>query len=175
MCQAFLVEAMWNYDKYTPTLDDYLDNAWRSVSGVFILGHAYFLTSPNVTQEEMECLKNYHDLLKWSSMIFRLCNDLGTSTAEIERGETANSIRRYMTETGLLEELAREHIKSLVDEVWKKMNKYLVDDSPFAKTFIERAIDLARIAQCTYQYGDGHGAPDRRSKNRITVKSYSTL
>ncbi|KAK2987985.1 hypothetical protein RJ640_011248 [Escallonia rubra] len=168
MCQAFLVEAKWNYNKYTPTLDDYLDNAWRSVSGVVILGHVYFLTSRNVTQEEMECLQNNQDLLKWSSMIFRLCNDLGTSTAEIERGETANSIRCYMTETGLSEELAREHIKSLVDEAWKKMNKYLVDDSPFARTFIERAINLARIAQCTYQYGDGHGAPDTRSKNRIT-------
>ncbi|KAK3007773.1 hypothetical protein RJ639_014749, partial [Escallonia herrerae] len=148
MCQAFLVEAKWNHNKYTPTLDDYLDNAWRSVSGVVILGHAYFLTSRNVTQEEMDCLQNYHDLLKWSSMIFRLCNDLGTSTAEIERGETANSIRCYMTETGFSEELAREHIKSLVDEAWKKMNKYIVDDSPFPKTFIERAINLARIAQC---------------------------
>lgn len=48
------------------------------------------------------------------------------------------------------------------------MNKERVDDQhPFAQLFVETAFDLARIAQCTYQYGDGHGAPDGRAKKRV--------
>ena len=89
--------------------------------------------------------------------------------AELERGESANSISCYMHQTGVSEEDAREHMKILIDESWKKMNKVreMDSDSPFAKPFVETAINLARIAQCTYQYGDSHGAPDARSKKRV--------
>ncbi|CAK9178940.1 unnamed protein product [Ilex paraguariensis] len=167
LCQAFLVEAEWNYRKQTPTLEDYLENAWRSVSGNVILVHAYFLMSQNVTTEALEYLERHHDILKWSSMIFRLCNDLGTSTDELQRGETANSILCCMHQNGLSEKLAREHISNLISEAWKKLNKGRVDDSPFSKHYLETAMNLARISQCTYQYGDGHGAPDSRSKNRV--------
>lgn len=80
LCEAFLVEAKWNNEKHTPAFDEYLENAWRSVSGVVILVQAYFLMEQNITEEAMEDLGRYHDLLKWSSMIFRLCNDLGTSS-----------------------------------------------------------------------------------------------
>lgn len=72
-----------------------------------------------------------------------------------------------MSESGDSEELAREHIKTLIDEAWKKMNKIRVANSPFEDHFVDTAINLARIALCVYQYGDGHGAPDNRSKNRV--------
>ncbi|XP_058210690.1 tricyclene synthase EBOS, chloroplastic-like isoform X3 [Rhododendron vialii] len=88
--------------------------------------------------------------------------------AESERGESANSILCYMHETGVSEQEARKHISSLIEEAWKKMNKErVVADSPFEKPFIETAFNLARIAQCTYQNGDGHGAPDNKAKNRV--------
>ncbi|PON48548.1 Isoprenoid synthase domain containing protein [Parasponia andersonii] len=34
-------------------------------------------------------------------------------------------------------------------------------------TFVEISINLARIARCTYQRGDAHGAPYSRLKNRV--------
>ncbi|XP_019078772.1 (E)-beta-ocimene synthase isoform X1 [Vitis vinifera] len=169
LCKVFLVEAKWCHKEYTPTFEEYLENGWRSVSGAAILIHAYFLMSKNITKEALECLENDHELLRWPSTIFRLCNDLATSKAELERGESANSISCYMHQTGVSEEDAREHMKILIDESWKKMNKVreMDSDSPFAKPFVETAINLARIAQCTYQYGDSHGAPDARSKKRV--------
>lgn len=74
-----------------------------------------------------------------------------------------------MRQTGVSEEEAREHMRLLIDECWKKMNKVreMDYDSPFAEPFVETAFNLARIAQCTYQYGDSHGAPDARSKERV--------
>lgn len=73
-----------------------------------------------------------------------------------------------MRETGVSEEFARKNIRNLVEETWKKLNKDKTDeDSPFSKPFIETAINLARISECTYQNGDAHGAPDSRSKNRV--------
>ncbi|KAK1567074.1 hypothetical protein Q3G72_007768 [Acer saccharum] len=169
LCKAFLQEAKWCYNKYTPTFEEYLENGWRSVSGTVFLVHSYFLLSQNITKEALESLDKQHNLMRYSSIIFRLCNDLATSTAELERGETASSILCYMRETGVSEEVAREHIRTLIDETWMKMNKDVVvdDGHPFAEPFVETAINLARIAHCTYQYGDGHGAPDGRAKQNV--------
>ncbi|KAL2474213.1 terpene synthase 02 [Forsythia ovata] len=90
-----------------------------------------------------------------------------TKVAEIERGETANAISCYMHENGVSEEVAREYLTSLIDENWKMMNKELVSNFVFDKSFIEIAINLARIAQCHYQCGNAHSDPNDVSKNRV--------
>ncbi|KAI4334064.1 hypothetical protein L6164_018801 [Bauhinia variegata] len=167
MLKAFLQEAKWQRGKDLPSFKDYLDNAWVSVSGIVILVHAYFMLNHNITKEALESLQNRHDLFRIPSTIFRLCNDLGTSTAELERGESASSIVCYMQETGSTEEYAYKCIGGLLDETWKKMNKARGLDSPFTKAFEDSAINLGRISQCTYLNGDGHGAPDGTSQNRI--------
>ncbi|GJU41549.1 (E)-beta-ocimene synthase, chloroplastic-like protein [Tanacetum coccineum] len=60
-----------------------------------------------IKKEERVFLEEHHDLLKWSSMVFPLCNELATSSDETERGKTAKSITCYMHDTGLCEEVAR--------------------------------------------------------------------
>lgn len=74
-----------------------------------------------------------------------------------------------MNETGVSEDDACEHLKNLIEENWKKMNMVRAVDSssPFEKPFVEMVINLARIAQCTYQYGDSHSAPDDIAKKRV--------
>ena len=62
-----------------------------------------------------------------------------------------------MNDTGASENNAREHIKSLIDETWKKINTVEVENSIFPHVFIEIAKNLAKMGQCMYQYGDGHG------------------
>jgi hypothetical protein len=72
-----------------------------------------------------------------------------------------------MRDTGVSEEVAEKHIRNMIDKTWKKMNEERVVDSPFGEGLVVTAINLARIARCTYQYGDGHGAPDTKAKNRV--------
>jgi isoprene synthase len=66
-----------------PTFKDYLDNAWLSVSGAIALVHSYFFLNQEFTKQGLEGLEKYHDLLRWPSIIFRLCNDLSTSAVFI--------------------------------------------------------------------------------------------
>nr|BAS30551.1 isoprene synthase [Ficus virgata] len=168
MCKAFLQEKKWTQNEETPSFEDYLENGWRSSSGGVFLVNAYLLMSQDFTKQGLESLENYHNLLRWPSIIFRLANDLATSSAELERGETTNSISCIMSDTGLSEESARQHLTNLIEETWKQMNKDTMSgESPFTKPFMETAINLARIAQCQYQHGDGHGNPDTKSKNRV--------
>ncbi|CAI9759953.1 unnamed protein product [Fraxinus pennsylvanica] len=167
LCKLFLKEAQWSHSKHIPTFDEYLSMGWLSSSGPLLLVHAYFLMEKNITNEAIECLNCYPALLRYPSTIFRLSNDLSSSKAEIERGETTNAISCYIHENGVSEEVAREYIRSMIDENWKMMNKELVSNSIFSKSFIEIAINLARIAQCHYQYGNAHSDPNDITRNRV--------
>ncbi|CAH2057395.1 unnamed protein product [Thlaspi arvense] len=142
LCKAFLKEANWFYNECTPTLKDYLDNAWISSSGVVLLVHAYILLSQTTTNEGFKCLENNHDLLRYPSLIFRLSNDLATSTSELVRGETTNAVWCYVKETSLSEKQAREHVSNMLHETWKKMNKLLVLDSPLRKLSSRHVLTL---------------------------------
>ncbi|KAJ9549366.1 hypothetical protein OSB04_021909 [Centaurea solstitialis] len=168
LCEAFWLEAKWTHNNYMPKFEDYIDNAWKSASGIVLLTHGYFLTNQDIENDTRVSLEECHDLIKWSSMIFRLCNDLATSSAEIENGKHANAISCYMNENGVCEEVAREYIKTLINEAWGKMIKARVDCcQESGDPFIDMAINLARVSHCTYQYGDGHGAPDVKAKDRV--------
>uniref|UniRef100_A0A0A0LMX2 Uncharacterized protein n=1 Tax=Cucumis sativus TaxID=3659 RepID=A0A0A0LMX2_CUCSA len=88
---------------------------------------------------------------------------------ELERGDVPKSIQCYMNDTGASESNAREYIRHLIDETWKKLNKTEVENnySIFPRVFVERAKNLARMAQCMYQYGDGHGMGYQETKDRV--------
>jgi (-)-alpha-terpineol synthase len=86
---------------------------------------------------------------------------------ELERGDVPKSIQCYTNETGVSEEDAREYMRSLISATWKKMNEERYASSPFSQIFIEIAMNVARMAQCMYQYKDGYGIPDHETKDRV--------
>ncbi|KAL1080666.1 hypothetical protein V6Z11_D09G008600, partial [Gossypium hirsutum] len=123
LCKSYMLEARWYYIGYKPNLQEYIDNAWISISGPVLLGHAYLETN-HVTKEGLQTFEEYHpNIIRWSSTVLRLANDLATSSYEIKRGDIPKSIQCYMHETGRSEEEAREHIKKLIDATWKNMNR----------------------------------------------------
>uniref|UniRef100_A0A6N2L6X3 Terpene synthase metal-binding domain-containing protein n=1 Tax=Salix viminalis TaxID=40686 RepID=A0A6N2L6X3_SALVM len=167
LCKSYLVEAKWYYIGYTPSLREYLDNAWVSSSAPVILVHAYFYVSSPTAEEASHFIEEYLDIIRWSSMIIRLADDLGTSSYELKRGDVSKSIQCYMYETEVFEEKARDHVKILIGNTWKKINDYRFANPRTSQTFIGVAMNLARMAQCMYQYGDGHGVGDLETKDRV--------
>ncbi|CAI9289618.1 unnamed protein product [Lactuca saligna] len=166
LCKSYLVEARWYHNGYTPTLEEYLKNACVSISGPVVLMHVNFLTSVSLTEEILQCLDMFDDIVRYSSLIFRLADDLGTSSDEMTRGDIPKSIQCYMHESGATEEEARRYIKKLINETWKKLNKERACvNSKFLREFIDYATNLSRMALFMYAKGDGHGRPD-------VIKSY---
>ncbi|KAL5568181.1 hypothetical protein UlMin_024756 [Ulmus minor] len=168
ICKSYLLEAKWYYSGYKPSLEEYIENAWISISAPVILVHAFFSVTNPITKEALECLEKYPSIIRSSSIILRLADDLGTSSDELERGDVPKSIQCYMHQSGASEEEARKHMKFLIGETWKQMNQDRVTNSPFCKVFIEIATNLGRMAQCMYQHGDGHGVQDRETKDRVS-------
>nr|G0Y7D2.1 RecName: Full=Alpha-thujene synthase, chloroplastic; AltName: Full=Terpene synthase 2; Short=LcTPS2; Flags: Precursor [Litsea cubeba]AEJ91555.1 alpha-thujene synthase [Litsea cubeba] len=168
LCKSYIVEARWYSNGYKPTLEEYLENAWTSIAGPVALVHAYFSFGQKMPFEALN-YSNTSSLIKWSSMIFRLCDDLATSSDEVARGDVPKSIQCYMYEAGVSESVARDHIKYLIDEAWKKMNECLVYNTPFLQPLINAGLNLARMAHCMYERGDGHGFSNELDKKRVLL------
>ncbi|KAL8217016.1 hypothetical protein R6Q57_023853 [Mikania cordata] len=162
LCKAYLVEARWYYNGYTPTFQEYLENACVSISGLVILIHAKFSSSVDATKEILQCMQRFDKIDHYSSLILRLLDDLATSTDELARGDNLKSMECYMRDTGATEEEARGYIKELVSDTWKKLNKErnAIASSKYSGEYIEFATNLSRMAQFVYGEGDGHGHPD---------------
>ncbi|KAK1430035.1 hypothetical protein QVD17_12497 [Tagetes erecta] len=158
--KTYMVEARWYHSGYKPTLQEYLDNAYISIGGPVILLHVICLASFSSTEEMLQCVERAENIVRYSSLIFRLANDLGTSSEEIARGDIPKSIQCYMHESGANEDEARAYIKDLILATWKKLNKERVCGySRFSKEFIECATNIPRMTQFMYNDGDGHGHP----------------
>ncbi|KAH6801468.1 hypothetical protein C2S52_001932 [Perilla frutescens var. hirtella] len=169
LAEAYLVEAKWFYSGYKPNLEEYLNNAWISVSGPAVLCHVFFQVTDSITRETVESLFKYHDLVRYSSTLLRLADDLGTSLDEVSRGDVPKSIQCYMNDNNASEEEARRHVRWLIAETWKEMNVEMVSvDSPFCKDFIACAADMGRMAQYMYHNGDGHGMQNSQIHQQMT-------
>ncbi|KAI3755025.1 hypothetical protein L1987_54818 [Smallanthus sonchifolius] len=158
--KTYMVEARWYHGGHKPTLKEYLDNAYVSIGGPIILAHVNCLTTFSSTEEMLRAMERAENIIRYSSLIFRLANDLGTSSEEIARGDIPKSIQCYMNDSGATEEEARMYIKGLILETWKKLNKERVCGySEFSKEFLECATNVPRMTQFMYNDGDGHGHP----------------
>ncbi|RDX81761.1 Alpha-farnesene synthase [Mucuna pruriens] len=166
-CKALYVEAKWYNKGYIPSLQEYLNNAWISSSGPIILLHSYFATMNQETEDEIDnFLNTYEDLVYNVSLIIRLCNDLGTTAAERERGDAASSVLCFMNQMDASEERARRYIQDMINSAWKKINGEW-SNQVSSVSFLTQAMNAARVAHTLYQNGDGFGIQDRDIKSHI--------
>ncbi|KAK4438098.1 (-)-alpha-terpineol synthase [Sesamum alatum] len=154
LCKTYLQEAEWYSRGYAPTFEEYIDNAWISISAPVILSHAYFLVANPIQNEVVRSLYKYHSIVRYSAMILRLANDLETSPDEMKRGDVPKSIECYMNESGATKEEAREYIRFVIGETWKKMNEEaFAVNSPFPQDFVRIATDLVeKVIHLLFQF-----------------------
>ncbi|KAH9685720.1 Beta-myrcene/(E)-beta-ocimene synthase 2 [Citrus sinensis] len=166
--QAYLVEAKWYHGENTPTQGEFLENGLLSIGGPMVTMTAYLSGTNRIIEKELEFLESNQDIIHWSFKILRLQDDLGTSSDEIQRGDVPKSIQCYMHETGASEEVAREHIKDMMRQMWKKLNAYRADkNSPLSQTTVEFILNVVRVSHFMYLHGDGHGAQNQETTDVV--------
>nr|QGX02122.1 sesquiterpene synthase 1-2 [Tripterygium wilfordii] len=164
-CKALFVEAKWHKTGHMPSLKEYMNNAWITSSGSLISVHLLFST---LHEDTKEILETNEDLVYNLSLVIRLCNDLGTSAAELQRGDAPSSILCYRRENNVPEAIAREHIKGLINETMKKMNAECFGQSALElQPFTNIIMNVARMVHNLYLHGDGFGVQDGETRRQI--------
>ncbi|KAL0925855.1 hypothetical protein M5K25_004226 [Dendrobium thyrsiflorum] len=156
LCKAYMVEARWYHTGYCPTFEEYLSNAWISVSTPLLSVIAHCL-SENLTNLSLESFDFYPTIVRQSSIIFRLYNDLGTSKGELQRGDVSKSIQCYMKENHVSELVAQECIRNIIKKYWKELNREWIKGTRYEETFKTVAINIPRAGHLFYlQSNDGN-------------------
>lgn len=83
---------------------------------------------------------------------------------ELARGDVPKSAQCYMHETGASKEQVHAYVRQMICDTWGKMNyetKTARTSSLLSRGFVKAALNLARMSQCMYEYGDGHRCPNK--------------
>lgn len=89
--------------------------------------------------------------------------------AEVERGEVALSIICYVQQENVAEDVAREYIESIILDSWKKINYHFNTLSMSHREIAKHVINIARMGHVMYQFGDGFGVQDGKTRDQILI------
>ncbi|KAI4347911.1 hypothetical protein L6164_008686 [Bauhinia variegata] len=166
LCKTYLKEAKWYHSGYKPRFEEYLENGLISVGGANVLIHNYFFGANPITMEALACFENdYPIIIRLPSLITGLVGDLADESFSTRIGDVSKSVECYVNEKGVSKGEAKAHVRSLVDQIWKKMNEDVLTNSPIPHGFKEIAVNLARMSLWIYQYADGHTDQDPVTKD----------
>nr|WBO38693.1 terpene synthase 22 [Aquilaria agallochum] len=160
-CRALMMEARWARERYMPSFDDYMNNAWVSIGIVPGMVYALLAQAHEVAEYLPDCLDNWanSELFYWPSFITRLLDDLTSTDDEMERGE-ANAMVCYMVERGAPQEEAKVHMKGLLNNAWTRLMELGNPQAPghIPNSLLGVALSMCRSVQKIFLHGDWFGA-----------------
>ncbi|GLT63589.1 hypothetical protein SLA2020_361450 [Shorea laevis] len=167
--RGYMEESRWIYSGYIPTFDEYLENGVRTIGAPLATTYAFFgtLDRDNISKHSLEWIQSPDsEFLYLAALIGRLYDDLLTSEDEMERGEVVNAIKCYMVQERVSEEEARDHIKGLISDAWRKLNRLIASKS-LPKCLSDIALNTARCWQHMYKKGDWFSVQSEAHKDTI--------
>ena len=78
--RCYLVEAKWRFTKYSPSPEEYLNNAIITSGTHVVLAHAFFLLGHGINNNSLHDFINLPSIVSSTATILRLWNDTGIHT-----------------------------------------------------------------------------------------------
>ncbi|CAL9017350.1 unnamed protein product [Prunus brigantina] len=152
--RAYLREAKWFHQKYTPTMDEYMSAALDT--SYFMLATTSFVGMGDIaTKDSMDWVFNDPKMVKAASLIGRLMDDIKSHQFEQKRGHVASAVECYMKEYGATEEEANIELSKQVNNAWKDINETCIQNTTIPMPLLLRILNLARVIEVIYKHDDG--------------------
>ncbi|EOY08702.1 hypothetical protein QUC31_010780 [Theobroma cacao] len=166
--QAFYAEAKWLHENYTPKLEEYM-----SIASVTCAYHMLTITSfvgmeDTITKETFIWAYNYPKILRASTIISRLMNDIASHKFEQERGHVASAVECYMKQYGVSEQEAYNEFDKQIKNAWKDINQEFLKPTVVPKPALNRILNLTRVIDLLYKDEDAYTNAGEAAKTSIT-------
>ncbi|XP_050213730.1 ent-kaur-16-ene synthase, chloroplastic-like [Mercurialis annua] len=171
LLKSMMKEAEWARDNATPSLDEYMENAYIS----FALGPICHITTYflGITlAEEVMAGPEIYNLFKHVSLVGRLLNDLKSFKREREQGKyNSVSIRILHSQGTMTEEEAINETKRDIERYRKELLRIVVEKekSSVPKPFRDFFWKSCNVMHYFYMDNDGYSSPKDEMANDAKV------
>lgn len=160
LCNAFLVEAQWFASGDIPGSEEYLQNGVISSGVHVVFVHMFFLLGEGINRESVNLVDSIPGVISHVAKILRLWDDLGNAKDENQQGHDGSFIECYRKEhEDSTIENAREHVRKLIANSWKELNKEYLSPTPFSLSFKKASLNAAKMVRLMYSYDANQRLP----------------
>ncbi|GER53347.1 germacrene-D synthase [Striga asiatica] len=164
LVKSYMEEAKWFYNKYTPTMEEYMKVALIS-SGYMMLSTTSLVGLGDlVTREDIDWVSNEPVIVQASSTIARLMDDIAGYGFETK----LSAVHCYMKQNGVTEIDAVNELEEQVEKAWKDINLECLGPKKVSWRVIKNVGNLARLINLVYADEDGYTNPKAKVKDYIT-------
>ncbi|XP_042478646.1 (-)-germacrene D synthase-like [Macadamia integrifolia] len=169
LVRAYFIEAKWFNEGCIPTFEEYMRIALTtSCYSAFTI--TSFIGMRDIgTKEALDWAIDDPDLVRASSVIGRLMDDIVSHKMEQERGHVCSSVECYMKQHGVTEEEACGEFNRRVENAWKDINQGCIKPTAIPMPFLMRPVNLARMIDVIYKHEDGYTKASKILKEHITL------
>ncbi|KAL5802657.1 hypothetical protein ACOSQ4_030962 [Xanthoceras sorbifolium] len=147
LVKAYCVEAKWCNESYVPTMEEYMD--------ISLVTTCY----PMWDVLEWSSNDNYPKIIKASTIICRLMDDIVSHEFEQKRQHAVSSIECYMKQdAGVSEEEVIKMFRKEIFNAWKDINQEFLKPTAAAAPMpiLTRILNLSRVMDVIYKDDDGY-------------------
>ncbi|XP_043700444.1 (-)-germacrene D synthase-like [Telopea speciosissima] len=168
--RAYFIEAKWFNGGCIPTFEEYMRTALTSCAYP-MLTITSFLGMRDIieTKEALDWAIDDPKLVRASSVICRLMDDIVSHKMEQERGHVCSSVECYMKQHSVTEQAAYDELQRRVDKAWKDINQGCIKPTTVPMPFLLRILNFTRMMDVMYKHKDEYTNASKVLKEYITV------
>ncbi|KAL6311327.1 hypothetical protein AAG906_025540 [Vitis piasezkii] len=168
--RAYLVEAKWFHGKYIPTIEEYMGIALVSIGVPMFTIFSFIGMGEIANKEVFDWVQQNPKIVRASSTIIRLMDDMASHKFEQERGHIASSIECYMKQHGVSEKQAYGEFHKQLENAWKDINEECLRPTAVPMLLLSRLLNFARSGDVMYKaHKDIFSHPEEVMKNNISM------
>ncbi|KAM7486317.1 hypothetical protein LguiA_002326 [Lonicera macranthoides] len=168
LVRAYFHEADWYHKGYVPTMEEYMEVALVSGAYIMLATTSFVGMGESVTKQAFDWVSNNPLIVKASSVICRLTDDMVGHEFEQERGHVASAVECYMKQHEVTKEETFAEFNRRITNAWKDMNQECLGTTAVPMALLDRVLNLARVINLVYKDEDGYTHAKTRVKNFIT-------
>ncbi|XP_019052154.1 PREDICTED: probable terpene synthase 2 [Nelumbo nucifera] len=166
LVRAYFSEAKWLSQGCIPTVEEYLDISTISCGYPMLTLTSFVFMGEVATKEAFDFVSSTPKIVKNSSLICRLMDDIMSNEFEQKREHVCSAIECYMKQYGTSRQEAIDELRKVATNAWKEMNEELLQPA-LPLPLLLRPINLARVMDTYYKHGSSYTHPGKQMKDDI--------
>ncbi|KAI3794694.1 hypothetical protein L1987_37327 [Smallanthus sonchifolius] len=152
---SYMKEAQWREEGYVPTVEENKSVRFISCGYKMATANSFVGMGDIITEEAFKWVKTNPQVVKASSAICRIMDDIVGHKEEQQRKHVASTVESYMKQNDTTkEEKVYDLLNEQVEDAWKDMNRESLICKEAPMRLIMNVINLSRSIDTLYKYED---------------------